>query len=106
MNIRRFTARNSRDALIMVRQALGDDAVVLSTRPGPEGVEVRRVTTADDMVRIGALESRVWDEDWSWLADELTEAVARDPEHTLVFVAEAGHEVVLLEKTPTRAVQI
>ncbi len=40
MNIRRFAARTSRDALTLVRQALGVDAVVLSTKPCPEGVEV------------------------------------------------------------------
>ncbi|HEX7442087.1 MAG TPA: flagellar biosynthesis protein FlhF, partial [Caldimonas sp.] len=40
MNVKRFTARTSRDALALVRQALGDDAVVLSTRPSAQGVEV------------------------------------------------------------------
>ena len=40
MNVKRFTARTSRDALTLVRQALGDDAVVLSTKPCPDGVEV------------------------------------------------------------------
>ena len=40
MNIRRFVARTSRDALTLVRQALGVDAVVLSTKPCAEGVEV------------------------------------------------------------------
>jgi flagellar biosynthesis protein FlhF len=40
MNVKRFTARTSRDALNLVKQAFGDDAVVLSTRPCPEGVEV------------------------------------------------------------------
>lgn len=40
MNVKRFTARNSRDALTLVRQAFGEDAVVLSTKPCPEGVEV------------------------------------------------------------------
>ncbi|MBP6225554.1 MAG: flagellar biosynthesis protein FlhF [Rhizobacter sp.] len=40
MNVKRFTARTSRDALALVRQALGEDAVVLSTRPSAEGVEV------------------------------------------------------------------
>ena len=40
MNVKRFTGRTSRDALNLVRQALGDDAVVLSTRPCAEGVEV------------------------------------------------------------------
>ncbi len=40
MNVKRFTARTSRDALNLVKQALGEDAVVLSTKPSPEGVEV------------------------------------------------------------------
>ncbi len=40
MNVKRFTARTSRDALVLVRQALGEDAVVLSTKPCGEGVEV------------------------------------------------------------------
>ena len=40
MNVRRFTARTSRDALVLVRQALGEDAVVLSTKPCADGVEV------------------------------------------------------------------
>jgi flagellar biosynthesis protein FlhF len=40
MNVRRFSARTSRHALNLVRQAFGDDAVVLSTRPCAEGVEV------------------------------------------------------------------
>jgi flagellar biosynthesis protein FlhF len=40
MNCKRFTAKTSRDALSLVRQALGADAVVLSTKPCAEGVEV------------------------------------------------------------------
>ena len=40
MNVRRFTARTSREALRLVREALGDDAVVLSTKPSAGGVEV------------------------------------------------------------------
>ncbi len=40
-SVRRFTARTARDALKLVRQAFGDDAVVLSTRPAADGgVEV------------------------------------------------------------------
>ena len=40
MNVQRFTARSSREALSLVRQALGDDAVVLSTKPSIGGVEM------------------------------------------------------------------
>ena len=40
MNVKRFSARSSREALGLVRQAFGEDAVVLSTRPCADGVEV------------------------------------------------------------------
>ncbi len=40
MNVNRFSARTSREALAQVRAALGEDAVVLSTRPTGDGVEV------------------------------------------------------------------
>ncbi len=40
MNVKRFTARTPREALALVRQSFGADAVVLSTRPSAEGVEV------------------------------------------------------------------
>ena len=40
MNVKRFTARTSREALALVRQAFGDEAVVLSNKPCAEGVEV------------------------------------------------------------------
>jgi flagellar biosynthesis protein FlhF len=40
MNVKRFTARTAREALALVREAFGDDAVVLSTKPSADGVEV------------------------------------------------------------------
>jgi flagellar biosynthesis protein FlhF len=40
MNVQRFTARTPREAMKLVRQAFGDDAVVLSTRPSAGGVDV------------------------------------------------------------------
>lgn len=40
MNLKRFTGRTSREALALVRQQFGQDAVVMSTRPCPEGIEV------------------------------------------------------------------
>ena len=40
MNLKRFTARTAREALVLVRESLGDDAVVLSTKPCADGVEV------------------------------------------------------------------
>ena len=40
MNAQVFIAANAREALAKVRRELGDDAVVLSTRPHPQGVEL------------------------------------------------------------------
>ena len=40
MNMKRFTARTSREALAMVKLAFGEDAVVMSTKPCAEGIEV------------------------------------------------------------------
>jgi len=40
MNVKRFIARSSREALNQVRMAFGADAVVLSNRPCEQGVEV------------------------------------------------------------------
>jgi flagellar biosynthesis protein FlhF len=55
MNLKRFTARTSRDALAMVRQAFGDDAVVMSTRPCAEGVEVLAMApeSVEQIERVG-----------------------------------------------------
>ena len=40
MNVKRFVGRNSREAMQKVRQAFGDNAVVLSTKPCSDGIEV------------------------------------------------------------------
>ncbi|MHB8824703.1 MAG: flagellar biosynthesis protein FlhF, partial [Thiobacillus sp.] len=40
MSVQIFVAPNAREGLARVRRELGDDAVVLSTRPHPQGVEL------------------------------------------------------------------
>ncbi|WP_328873805.1 GNAT family N-acetyltransferase [Streptomyces sp. NBC_00287] len=60
----------------------------------PDGVTLRRVTADADMRRIAAMESAVWGQDWSWLADDLTGRVASAPDEIAVYVAEADGEVV------------
>jgi flagellar biosynthesis protein FlhF len=40
MNVKRFFGRNSREAMQKVRQAFGDNAVVLSTKPSSTGIEI------------------------------------------------------------------
>ncbi|MBL8341069.1 MAG: flagellar biosynthesis protein FlhF [Rubrivivax sp.] len=56
MNLKRFTGRTSRDALALVRQAFGDDAVVMSTKPCAEGVEVLAMApeSVAHLERVGA----------------------------------------------------
>lgn len=46
MNARKFNAATSRDALRMVRNALGDDAVILSNRKAGHGVEIVAMSNA------------------------------------------------------------
>ena len=46
MNIQRFTAQTSREALAKARQAFGDGTLILSNRPTASGVEV--VATGED----------------------------------------------------------
>jgi GNAT superfamily N-acetyltransferase len=58
----------------------------------PDAVTVRSVRADEDMRRVAAMESSVWDEDWGWLADELIGLVAGG--HTEVLVAESVDQVV------------
>jgi len=47
MNARKFIATNSREALKMVRVELGPDAVILSNRKVPEGIEIVAMGSAE-----------------------------------------------------------
>ena len=47
MNVRKFAAKSSRQALQLVRQSLGPDALVLSNRPVDGGVEILAVAQGD-----------------------------------------------------------
>jgi flagellar biosynthesis protein FlhF len=57
MSVQKFVAANAREALARIRRELGEDAVVLSTREHPQGVELlasayadlARAETASDM---------------------------------------------------------
>ena len=60
----------------------------------PDGVVIRRVTTDAGMRRIAAMESAVWEQDWTWLGEDLIGRVAAAPSEIAVFAAEAGGKVV------------
>jgi flagellar biosynthesis protein FlhF len=84
MNVKRFTAKTAREALALVRKALGDDAVVLSTRPSPDGVEVLALAP-DGMARIEQAAAQV--------------PVQRTP---LAVPAEAHNPMLVTAQAPVR----
>ena len=47
MNVRKFIAPNARDALRKVKETLGNDAIILSNRGVPGGVEIMAVAARD-----------------------------------------------------------
>lgn len=47
MNVRKFVAANARDALRKVKETLGSDAIILSNRSVPGGVEIMAVAARD-----------------------------------------------------------
>lgn len=60
----------------------------------PDGVTLRVVDADHDLRRIAVMESAVWAEDRSWLADDLIARVTATPDDIVVLVAEAGTRVV------------
>jgi GNAT superfamily N-acetyltransferase len=73
---------------------IGEAAAFARDAQLPPGVTLRAVFPGPDFVRIAEMKADVWNDDWSWLADELTRQVASNPEGVTVLVAEAGGEVV------------
>ncbi|HZY19138.1 MAG TPA: flagellar biosynthesis protein FlhF [Ramlibacter sp.] len=47
MNVKRFVGKNAREAMAQARAACGEDAVVLSNRPVPGGVEILAMAGTD-----------------------------------------------------------
>lgn len=55
---------------------LGEASALAASAPLPPGLTLRTVSTREDLERVAALESEVWGEDWSWLADDLESRLA------------------------------
>lgn len=51
--VKRFAARNAREAMALVRAAFGDQAFVLSSRPLPDGLEILAMPGAEVPARDG-----------------------------------------------------
>ncbi|MEU4192120.1 GNAT family N-acetyltransferase [Kribbella sp. NPDC026611] len=64
----------------------------LRGRESVDGITIRQVSDRADFERIAAMESAVWNDDWSWLPDDLVRRHATG--HTDVYIAESGGTVV------------
>ncbi len=73
---------------------VGSASEMVAAPPLPEGVTVRRVSSAHDLRRLAAMLSVVWGQDWSALADDLGSRIEMAPDEIAVFVAEARGEIV------------
>jgi hypothetical protein len=60
----------------------------------PNGVTVRQVHEPGDFARIAAMESEVWDDDFSWMAQDLQSRVQAAPHEIVVLVAETDGRVI------------
>jgi GNAT superfamily N-acetyltransferase len=60
----------------------------------PADVVIRQVATDLDLRRIADLQTTIWGQDMSWLADDLTARVAAAPDDIAVLTAEADGELV------------
>jgi len=73
---------------------LGETAQLANAGDPPAGCVLRRVRDRDDLERVAALETEVWGEDWSWLAQDLADRLSSSPEDIAVWVAEREEQVV------------
>jgi GNAT superfamily N-acetyltransferase len=70
----------------------GDIVERLRGREYVDGVAIRRTSEREDFERIAAMESTVWNDDWSWLADDLERRQSTGL--TDIYVAEVDGQVV------------
>ncbi|MEO5922163.1 MAG: GNAT family N-acetyltransferase [Pseudolysinimonas sp.] len=59
------------------------------------GVAIRETDSDADLTAIGALHTEVWEEDWSWIVDDLRGRIDRlGPDGIRILVAEADDRIV------------
>lgn len=83
-----FVAEEREAVLVGTVEALGGHPADV------DGVTIRETTDSADFEAVGALQSEVWDDDWTWLADDLRDRTARLGHGFRVFVAEADGRLV------------
>jgi hypothetical protein len=69
---------------------IGEAARIAGDPVLPAGVTLREVSARGDLERIAVMESEVWNDDWSWLADDLAGRAAADSGTVIVLVAGGG----------------
>jgi GNAT superfamily N-acetyltransferase len=79
-----FVPEEQETVLIGLTRDMATEPVV------PDGIAIRQVTSDHDLRRIAAMESVVWEQDWSWLGDDLIARVGAAPDQIAVLVAEAA----------------
>ncbi|WP_309620380.1 GNAT family N-acetyltransferase [Salinibacterium sp.] len=78
-----------------VETVMVGDAEGLAVDPRlPEDVVIRIVHASKDLDSIAEMESEVWGEDFSWLANDLHSRITAEPENIVVLVAETEGRVV------------
>jgi hypothetical protein len=73
---------------------LGEARLLAGDPVLPPALRLREVTERGDLVRIAAMETEVWGEDWSWLTDDLTSRLSDAVDPVRVFVVEDADRVV------------
>jgi len=74
-----FVPEDQETVLIALAAEMAADPVL------PAGVSLRETSADADMRAIAAMESEVWEQDWGWLADDLTTRIKSAPDDIAVF---------------------
>ncbi|MEO6503140.1 MAG: GNAT family N-acetyltransferase [Jatrophihabitantaceae bacterium] len=83
-----FVAGEVETVVIGLAEELTDEPAL------PAGVSIRQVSDRADFERIADLHTEIWNEDWSWLAQDLADRQAAYPDGIAIFVAEADGQLV------------
>jgi GNAT superfamily N-acetyltransferase len=73
---------------------IGPAAALVEAGSAPDGVTISATTDPADLRAIAAMESAVWNADWSWLADDLADRIRSAPDDLVILTAKAGDQVV------------
>ena len=105
MNVKKYTATTTREALRMVRDELGDEAVILSNRKVDEGVEIMAMSNEalTDMTRSHIEGAKITKPEWSTIPQlDLKAEVVRKPVQLQkpIFSAKQPHRVSKQDTLP------